>query len=148
MARGCIGRITASHRAAVVAAVGSGLQPPARQESTPHERVPSGARTLPTAQCAVSALRSMLEDDPNRYAQGMATMLEKGDARALGMLERLFAKEEEHELPGTVAEIQAMDTDELIALIAQLDAELGVSGAAPTRQVLARTNEEGQAGNT
>jgi hypothetical protein len=57
-------------------------------------------------------------------------MLEKGHPRTVGMLERLFTKEEERELPRTVAEIQAMSTDQLIALIAQLDVELGINRGA------------------
>lgn len=56
------------------------------------------------------------------------------------MLERLFAGEEQTALPQTVVEIQAMDTEKSIAQRGGTQS-LGISGAAPTRQLFSSPAE-------
>jgi hypothetical protein len=53
-------------------------------------------------------------------------MVEKGDARALGLIERLFAESAQHvEVPKTLAQLRALLREQRDQLMAQLERKHG-----------------------
>jgi hypothetical protein len=68
----------------------------------------------------LDALRAILQSDPDRYAAGIAAMVERGDPRALGLMERLFATDQRVEIPNGLSAVDALDFDGLRQLWAEL----------------------------
>jgi hypothetical protein len=74
-----------------------------------------------TGKTPLAALRAILQSDPERYAAGVAAMLERGDPRALGLLERLFGQDRRVEIPNGLSAVDALDFDGLRQLWAELE---------------------------
>ena len=70
-------------------------------------------------------IREQLEDDADEVLLAVKKAIREGrDVRALtSLLDRVYGDDTATARPTTVAEIQAMDTQQLVAYIAQLEAE-------------------------
>jgi DNA-binding MarR family transcriptional regulator len=68
----------------------------------------------------LDALRSLLEADQDRYAAGIAAMLERGDPRALSLVERLFTADVQVEEPTDLDKLDDLTREQRRALYRKL----------------------------
>lgn len=103
----------------------AGLLPHQQAREADGQAVGAARRANGTVESPLDALRDILAEEPRRYAAGLALMLEKGDPRVIGLVERLFQVEAEIPRPSTIAALEAMTSEDRRKLLAQLEAERG-----------------------
>lgn len=71
----------------------------------------------------MDALRDLMAADPQKYAAGLASLVEKGDPRSIQVIQALFREEAEVKIPRAERLVRALDRDERRALLLALEAK-------------------------
>ena len=73
------------------------------------------------ARSPLDALRTMMAQSPEKYAAGLASLVEKGDPRAYALIQQLFREQTEVKIPRAERLVRGLDRAQRRALLLALE---------------------------
>ena len=73
------------------------------------------------ARSPLDALRTMMAQSPEKYAAGLAALVEKGDPRAYALIQQLFREQTEVKIPRAERLVRGLDRAQRRALLLALE---------------------------